>query len=123
MTAMVMPSVITKYPPIIEPIIKNATPARYTEDGRSNPSGNTPVPPLIFVLVVLVSIPLLKSQKSFSKSTLACNATTPANVKIASKGSREEFCHQFNAKPTETAITDARRNLTLITLNHTDNIK
>ena len=69
--AIVMPSVITKYPPTIVPIIKNATPARYTEEGLSNPSGNTPVPPLILVRVVLVSIPRLKSQKSFNRSTLA----------------------------------------------------
>ncbi len=123
MTAMVMPSVITKYPPIAEPIIKNAIPARYTEDGLSNPSGSTPVPPLILVLVVLISMPLLKSQKSFSKSTLACSAITPAKVNAASRSSMDEFCHQFSARATETAMTDASRNLTLITLSHTDNIK
>ena len=95
-----MPSLITKYPPIAEPIIKNATPARYTEDGLSNPSGKTPVPPLIFVLVVLVSMPLLKSQKSFSKSTLACSAITPANVNTASRISMDEYCHQLSARAT-----------------------
>jgi len=54
-----------------------------------------------------VSIPLLKSQKSFSRSTLAWSAITPANIKIASSGSIEKFCHQLSANPRETAITDA----------------
>ena len=89
----------------------------------SNPSGSTPVPPLIFVLGVSVSIPRLKSQKSFNRSTLAWSAITPANVNAASKTSIEVFCHQLSARPTDTAIIDAKRNRTLITRNHTESIK
>ena len=44
------------------PNIKNPIPALYTCDGLRSSSGNTPVPPLILVLCVFVSIPRLKSQ-------------------------------------------------------------
>ena len=61
-TAIIIPSVITKYAPISPPIIKKYNPARYTDEGLSKPSGRTPVHPLILVLFVTESIPLLKSQ-------------------------------------------------------------
>ena len=57
-----IPLIVTKYSPINPPRIKKIIPAKYIDFEFIRFSGITPVPPLNFVLFVLVSIPLLKSE-------------------------------------------------------------
>ncbi len=59
MVAIIQPWMITKYAPASEPKTKKITPALYTVDGLSKPSGKTPVPPENLVFLVMVSIPRL----------------------------------------------------------------
>ena len=58
-TKIIIPLIVTKYSPINPPKIKKIIPAMYINLEFIRFSGITPVPPLNFVLFVLVSIPLL----------------------------------------------------------------
>ena len=56
---IIIPLIVTKYSPTNPPKIKKIIPAMYINFEFIRLSGITPVPPLNFVLFVLVSIPLL----------------------------------------------------------------